>query len=452
MLMISDIHFEPFWDPGKVARLSAAPVPEWHAILAAPSSPDRAQQFAALEQKCKTRGEDTSFPLLSSSLKAMKADAADARFLTLSGDLISHSFTCKFNAVVPNAKPGDYQSFVEKTIGFVESELHTAFPRVPVFAALGNNDSSCEDYDLDAQSTFLANVGSLLTADVPKAEQATAVSDFTAEGDYNTPLPAPLHGTRILVVDDLFQSAKYKTCGGKPDQTAIDAQVQWLKKQLDSARADNEKVWVMGHIPPGIDPYSTIRSFRNICAGESATVFLSSDALGSTLASYGDVIKLAIFGHTHMDELRLLEPEKASPDAGTSLPVPIKIVPSISPVDGNNPSFVVAQVDAATSILKDYRVFAASNQTGVAATWTEEYDFDKAYHQPDFSAQSLTDLVGGFKADPHAQSEASDAYLKAYFVRDVSLALKAFWPQYVCALGNRTTETYRSCLCANNNQ
>ena len=37
-------------------------------------------------------------------------------------------------------------------------------------------------------------------------------------------------------------------------------------------------------------------------------MFLSSEALPETMAKYGDVIRLAIFAHTHMDEMRLLEP------------------------------------------------------------------------------------------------------------------------------------------------
>ena len=41
-LFVSDIHFEPFWDPAKAARLKAAPVSEWSAILAEPSSADQA--------------------------------------------------------------------------------------------------------------------------------------------------------------------------------------------------------------------------------------------------------------------------------------------------------------------------------------------------------------------------------------------------------------------------
>ena len=49
-VFVSDIHFEPFFDPGKVERLAAAPLSAWKGILAAAPSVDRAASFAALER------------------------------------------------------------------------------------------------------------------------------------------------------------------------------------------------------------------------------------------------------------------------------------------------------------------------------------------------------------------------------------------------------------------
>jgi len=125
VLMISDIHFEPFWDPGKAAQLAAAPASSWTAILASTPSPDREAQFNAIQQACHSRGADTSYPLYASSLDEIKTNVTGAIFVTVSGDLISHSFTCKFEKVFPNAKPDDYRAFVERTIEFVIGSLRT---------------------------------------------------------------------------------------------------------------------------------------------------------------------------------------------------------------------------------------------------------------------------------------------------------------------------------------
>ena len=132
-------------------------------------------------------------------------------------------------------------------------------------------------------------------------------------------------------------------------------------------------------------------------------MFLSSEALPDLMAGYGDVIQLAIFAHTHMDEVRLLIP--ANGDAAHR-PVAVKMVASISPIDGNNPSFTLATIDPANAILADYRVIAASNQTGIDTNWTEEYDFAQMYHEPAFTATTLGSLIAGFKADPMAQTSS----------------------------------------------
>ena len=67
-LFVSDIHFDPFWDPAKAAQLEAAPVSGWNTILAEPASADQAARFAELQQTCKVRGADTSYALYESSL------------------------------------------------------------------------------------------------------------------------------------------------------------------------------------------------------------------------------------------------------------------------------------------------------------------------------------------------------------------------------------------------
>ena len=98
-LFLSDIHLDPFSDPAKVAQLDAAPASEWPAILAAPASPTQPADFAALQQACPVRGIDTPDALWRSSLAAIRANAAHARFVTISGDLLAHSFDCKYRAL-----------------------------------------------------------------------------------------------------------------------------------------------------------------------------------------------------------------------------------------------------------------------------------------------------------------------------------------------------------------
>jgi sphingomyelin phosphodiesterase acid-like 3 len=458
-LLLSDVHLDPFADPAKVVKLNAAPATEWPAILSAPASPTEAQDFAALQKSCPTRGIDTPYVLWQSSLAAIHNNAAQAKFITLSGDLLAHSFDCKYKALLPTASPADYTAFTEKTVRTIATTLRSAMPGVPLYIAMGNNDSGCADYALDAtHDAFLGLVakiiGESLPADLAPAERAAAVRDFAAGGNYSVPLAAVPH-TRLLVVDDLFFSGKYATCSGKADPAPAAAQLTWLAEQIARARHQHERVWVMGHIPPGVDLYATARKFANVCAGAKPQMFLANESLANLLANNADVVRLALFGHTHADEMRLLTPEStATPSAASTTPsaspagVPLKVIASITPVNGNRPTFTLASIDPATASLADYTVVMASNTTGLATTWSPEYTYTTTYHEPAFDAASLATLIPALEADPAAKTSVSQAYLRNYFPGDLSSILQLAWPQYTCSLRHDSAAAFTACACA----
>jgi sphingomyelin phosphodiesterase acid-like 3 len=464
-LFLSDIHFDPFADPAKVAKLSAAPASDWPGLLAAPASSTQPADSTALQKACPVRGVDTPYALWQSSLSAIYSHAQAAEFVTISGDLLAHSFDCKYKTLLPNASHADYLAFVEKTIQYVLVTLRaTVSSAVPIYAAMGNNDSGCTDYALDpTHDDFLAATAELvadaLPRNLPAADAAGVVRDFSAGGYYSVPLAAVPH-TRLIVLDDLFFSTKYVTCGGKPDPAPAAAQLAWLEAQLTSARQHNERVWVMGHIPPGVDPFSTIRNLPRVCFGAKPTMFLSSESLADLLARNRDIVRLAIFGHTHSDEMRLLTPQptastqRTTDNAGAphlasemwAKGVPVKIVSSITPVNGNRPTFTLAKIDPATASLADFTVIEASNLTGVDTTWAPEYTYSTAYRQPAFDSASLSSLIQSFSADPAAKSAASQAYLRNYFPGDVSALIQFAWPQYTCAMTGDPA-AFAACAC-----
>jgi sphingomyelin phosphodiesterase acid-like 3 len=445
-LFISDIHFDPFHDPAKVRQLVAAPVSRWGPILSRPPSPNQPQAFAALQGTCHARGVDTPETLLGSSLRAMHARQPDAKFMLVSGDLVAHDFSCRYTTLFPQATPAEYQSFVEKTIGYVVGQLRASFPRIPIYVALGNNDSACGDYRLDPGNNFLANTARIVATGLPASDRAAEIQDFSRNGSYSLTMAPPMKNTRLIVLDDLFLSSGYRSCAGQLDPAPGDSQLSWLRNQLEQARQSGQNVWIVGHIPTGIDPYSTARRLGAMCGHVHPVLFLSSNKLPDLLTKYADIIRLGIFAHTHMDEIRLLRPEHAEPDSAAS-EVVIKMVPSISPVDGNDPSFTIARVDPATATLRDYKVVAASNHTGIAARWSVEYHFAQSFHQRQFSPSTVRALVAEFAADPDAKSAVSQQYIRHYFIGDRSPELKPFWPQYICALANANTEGYAACLC-----
>jgi sphingomyelin phosphodiesterase acid-like 3 len=445
-LFISDIHLDPFHDPARVGQLVSAPVSRWSSILSRPPSPNQKAAFTSLQENCHARGVDTPDPLLQSSLRAMRTQQPDAKFIIVSGDLIAHAFSCRYTTLFPHSTPADYQSFVEKTISYVVGQLHESFPGIPIYVALGNNDSACGDYRLDPGNNFFADTARIVADGLPASDRDTEIHDFSQNGSYSVTMAPPMQNTRLIVLDDDFLSAEYRSCAGKEDPAPAAAEIRWLRDRLQQARTAGQTVWVMGHIPTGIDPYSTARRMGAMCGHVNPVLFLSSSSLADLLIEYSDVIRLGIFAHTHMDEIRLLQPEHAVPNA-TASAVVIKMVPSISPVDGNDPSFTIARVNPATALLQDYRVVSASNHTGIATRWSVEYDFAQTFHQPEFSPATVKALIGQFTADPDVKLSISQEYIRHYFIGDRSDELKPFWPQYVCALANYTVAPYAACVC-----
>jgi len=462
-LLLSDIHLDPFHDPAKFAALRSAPVSGWAAILYAPPSPTQAAGFAKLQNTCNAKGIDTPPALLDSALHAALHQQPTPLLVTISGDLLAHQFDCRFHTLAPSATDADYSAFAAKTVAFIALQLHQTFPHSAIYFALGNNDSGCHDYSEDPNSAFLqTGAQSFAAGALSPANRAGILKEFPQLGDYNIALPAPLQHTRLIVLQDIFESKKYTACNGAENNStenddAATQQIAWLRTQLTAARAAHQHVWIMAHIPPGIDAYSTFAKHRNVCSGQSPETFLASDALANTLTGFPDIIRLAIFGHTHMDEFRAY-----TTPGGT---IPGKLIPSITPVNGNNPSFTIAAIEPATATLKDYTVFAAANQTSTASSWdnkdiawSKEYSFSTTYHLPDLSGSSLAKLTNSFLDDKSGTSEASHAYQQLFYagepaaVKNISANMKAaamqiVWPTYACAITHAGAASFQSCVC-----
>jgi sphingomyelin phosphodiesterase acid-like 3 len=442
-ILISDIHFDPFADPSKVKQLADAPIEDWNRILTQPAA-DSVQSYHKLLEDCGTRGPDTPIALLKASLAEMKARAPEAKFVTITGDLLAHSFECKLDQTLPAADANTKADFVAKTIAFVAREVRGALPGVPVYFALGNNDSDCGDYRLDTHSRFFSAIAPVLTADVSPAQRNQAVDDFSVAGYYAVDLPAPIRGARLLIIDDTFMAARFATCSGKDDRTGEDLTLDWLTSQLDAAHAAHRDVWVMGHIPPGIDLKGSISHESLSACGHAPKTYLDSGKLADKLTDSGETVKVALFGHTHMDEMRLLTPR--SPDL-SARNVAIKIVPAISPINGNNPSFLVATIDPGTAQITDYKQIAASGSDPTTIHWNESYDYQLTYHQKAFSSSAITQLAAAFRADGEAEKPASEAYIHNFMPGTATELLRFIWPAYACDLSSQDTAAFTSCAC-----
>jgi sphingomyelin phosphodiesterase acid-like 3 len=452
-IFLSDIHLDPYSDPAKVPQLIAAPASDWGTILASPDSATRAKDFAELARSCPDKGADTDDRLWQSSLIALHANSHGALFATVTGDLLAHSFDCKYKKLAPKPTAQEYVAFTAKTVQYIVSGLQNALPGIPIYFALGNNDSGCADYHLEGSGDpFLAAIAPMLAETLPATARQSASADLAAGGHYTALLPAPFAPTRVISVDDLYFSSKYANCAAQPDPAPAQAQLDWLNAQLSAARANHERVWFIGHIPPGVNLYASARKLIGACSASSVQSFLATDSLASALAANSDIVPLALFGHTHSDEIRLLSPDDLVPAGSASIHaqtagVPVKVIPSITPINGNLPAFIIGKVRPATSTLIDYTVIMASDRTGVGTKWEPNYAYSARYHKRDFDSASVSSLIHELHADRALATPESQGYVSSYTEGVPSPILQLAWGPYTCALSHTTSKSFAACAC-----
>ncbi len=192
-LLISDIHFDPLADPAIVKQLIASPVEQWDAIFQ-----------SAHQKSLSPYGADTNYALFSSTLTEA-AEQAPFDYVIFAGDALRHNFSQAF--LTAGGKSSEFPAFAARTEAFVIQDLQSKL-RVPVLAALGNNDSGCGDYQIPPDSPFLAATADQLTV---LATSAEAKSTFQLGGFYSIAHPT-VANQDVIVLNTIFWSTSYKSC------------------------------------------------------------------------------------------------------------------------------------------------------------------------------------------------------------------------------------------------
>ena len=263
-------------------------------------------------------GGDTDAALFESVIREMQRVDPHPPVVVVNGDLLAHSITRR------TATP---------TAVRIARRLNRAFPQAQFVLALGNEDSACGDYALAPDSAFLRALGA---AWEPLINRHGAAPDFRRtfvhDGFYTATLPVA--GLRAIVVDNVFWSPRYHAqCG-----SAGDVVTKSLTELETALKANHERAWVLFHIPPGIDTFSTALLARRL----AIVPFMTPDLRDRFVAALGyspGHVALAVAGHTHKFAYRIV-------NAGGPQPVPMLLVPSVSPIFGNAPSFLTANVGA----------------------------------------------------------------------------------------------------------
>jgi hypothetical protein len=111
----------------------------------------------------------------------------------------------------------------------------------------------------------------------------------------------------VLSANTVFLSARYRNaCGSPGDADPGQATLAWLEAELSAAKQSQEHVWLVYHIPPGIDGYATFR--QGACPATIIPMWdqAYAEPFYALLRCYADTVVASFAGHTHMDDFRLI--------------------------------------------------------------------------------------------------------------------------------------------------
>lgn len=437
VVLLSDIHFDPL--PSE----QACATPEGKAV-AAKLTESPAERWSAADfhlQGPTALGRDANYALMESALQAAHRAAPNARLVLVPGDLLAHSLNALWSACTEHPDAARFTRFAANTEIFVLTQIAAAFSGAQIVPTLGNNDSDRGDY---AEPT-----PEFLRAILPEWKIVTAggtprrIGDFSAftGGGYFAIALAGWPHLRVLSLNSNAWSAKFNS-EDAPLGELGDRELQWLQSQLAAAHRAHNKVVLLGHIPPGLDAFTTRQSggkrivtFYRDCGelGAKPGCRDFANSVPAMMRKFSSTITMAIFGHTHQDEFRVVG------EGATA--IPLQIVPSVSPIFQNNPAFLVA--DAGPHFAwRDLRAWSLP-LSGGKQEWAPEFAFDQTYSAKAWNVAALETLVSNLKTD--------NAVRKNFFLLmssgNPAAAVPARWRDaYICGLHHLTAETVVPCV------
>ena len=445
-LVVSDIHFNPMADPGLVTKLEAAEPSQWQTILSRSKSTSFSQY-----------GQDTNWWLLRSSLDQMQKTQPRPAVVLFTGDSLAHQFPHLFQSATQDSDRLRYRKFVLKTMQFLALQLRQRFPISRIVITPGNDDDDCGNYTVEADGAFLHDTAPIARELAKGSEEVR--SSWEHLGSFDVPHPT-LQGVRIISLNTIFFSDKYQSqkfsagCAVVPSEAPSEA-FAWLQSRLKEAQDAHEKVWLMFHIPPGIDPFTSLKTYsmlRKSNPTQAASPQLCTSAVvplwvptrtaqfDELLQQYHATITAVFAGHTHNDDFRLTN--RASADSPSIL-----INPPISPVYNQNPAFRTI-VFAKDGSLADTTVYFLSNLTLASSTtpgeWQKEYQFSQEWKLAGINTATLTALDAKIRNDESVRNQ----WLRLYNVSSsAARILPGTAPGLYCAIDELSRPDYSQCYC-----
>uniref|UniRef100_UPI00358E2001 acid sphingomyelinase-like phosphodiesterase 3b n=1 Tax=Myxine glutinosa TaxID=7769 RepID=UPI00358E2001 len=362
---------------------------------------------------------DSPWVLINSSLQAMKNILPDPDFIIWTGDDTPHI-----------SDDDTTEDTVLMIIQNITELISSTFPGVQVYPALGNHDYYPSN-QLPPKNGHIYNVVAKMWSEwLQNSSQQTF-----QKGGYYTEIIKGQSGHRIVSLNTNLYYNNNNQTGDLEDPAK---QFEWLEKVLKDASAANEKVYIIGHIPPGF--FEKLRNqywFRSHFNKHYIDV----------IQKHHKVISGQFFGHHHSDSFRIF----FNSDTAIST---MFIAPAITPWKNtlpgvnngsNNPGIRIFEYNITTLELQDmvtyYFNLSAANLN--SPKWAEEYRFTTSYGVPDITLSSITSAVKSFRTN---QSLFQTYYNYNSVSYDLETCNEMCQMDHYCAITQLSHEGYAVCV------
>ncbi|XP_071455725.1 acid sphingomyelinase-like phosphodiesterase 3b [Hetaerina americana] len=179
-------------------------------------------------------------------------------------------------------------------------------------------------------------------------------------------------------------------------------QWRWLEGVLEKSLRNRETVYLVGHVPPGVDE----RRPNSMAYGAFKERF--NRRYLRLVRKYSQVIVGQFFGHHHSDSFRVIYSERGQPISWMFLAP--SVTPWRTPSGANNPGLRLYKFDTDTGQVLDYVQYflnLSSANHRDHAEWQLEYNLTSLYGLPNVSAASLHELAETFRSGPTVDNSAS---------------------------------------------
>jgi len=408
VLVFTDVHFNPFYDPTLFPYLKAADPEQWTTIfqgsgITAPS----------------VWGEDANYPLLALALAGIKRNVRASRMVIFTGDILGHYFSTKFYALNGSNDQIAMQAFTDKTIAFFTKQVRAAVGTVSIMFVLGNADSYSLILPPDA-NFFGSTAGFYYSQFLQSAaDQSTFLATFNSGGYYS----AEPEEMNLVVIG--LNTYEFSQPFGILFSTEIDTQLAWLDATLASAQARGKKVWLLMHVPPGalypncVMTNGQLTTTKMMWYAQHQTKFLN------ILAKYPGLITFTLGAHTHMDEYRIMLPG-----------ITMEITPGITPYFNNNPAFKIFTFSESTLMATDYTILNY-DLASAPPIFSDYYTFSTVYFMQGFLNMNRMELCPLLRTDSWVQTKYRERYYSGHATSNTFNPIPdENWPIYWAGIGN----------------